>query len=289
MQIISPKNKKNFAEFTSDIDKHELFLLAASIAYTTALALAPFILILLSLASLLGGSLQQELYTQLSANIGNKAAETIQQIMQNAKAHPTLSGFSGIIGFIVLLVSSSAIFTQLRIALNKINEHKAPKKESGVKAFVKEKFMSIGLVFGFAFLAIVSLIISTSMSAFFPSGDGLIWKTVSFISNFLIFSTLFAAMYRFIPSDKLPWKTCFISGLVSAVFYIIGKSLISLYLGKASFESTYGAAGSVIAFLAWVYYTALTLLVSYEFSKNIVLARQNKQKEFPDSSQMARV
>lgn len=271
MNLINEERKEDIKEFTEDIDKHEIFLLAASIAYTTALALAPFLLIILSISSLLGADMQRDLANQITANVGEKAGAAVNEIVKNAKAHPTLSGISGIVAFIVLLISSSAIFSQLRVALDKVNDFKLPKGNSGFKAFLKDKVFSVGLVFGFAFLSIVSLVASTTISTLFSGGEGFLWKTASFVFNFLMFGALFAIIYRFIPTSKQTWKTCIISGFISAFFYIIGKALITFYLAKASFESSYGAAGSLIALLAWVYYSALTLLVSYEFSKVIVL------------------
>lgn len=279
MKIVNENQKEHLKEFTEGIDKHEIFLLAASIAYTTALALAPFILIILSLSSLLGADLQESLAAQVKATAGEKAGEAVNQVVQNAKAHPKLSGISGIVAFIVLVISSSAIFSQLRNALDKVNEFKLPPNKSGFKAFIKDKVLSVGLVFGFAFLSIVSLIVSTAISSFFSGGEGLLWKIASNIFNFLMFATLFTAFYRFIPTSKQPWRTCMISGLVSAGFYLIGKGLISLYLTKASFETSYGAAGSLIAFLAWVYYSSLTLLVSYEFSKAVVLHKKDQSRK----------
>ncbi len=270
MKLLTPKFKEHFSKFTDDIDKHEIFTLSGSIAYTTALALAPFVLILLTLASLLGPELQEKLWLQLAANVGEKAGDTVLQIVQNTKQNSTISGISGMIGFIILVVSASAIFAQLRVALDKINEHKVEKNISGFKLFIKDRFLSMGLVFGFAFLSIVSLMVSTTIAVIFEGGEGVFWEAISLVINLLLFSVLFMAIYRFIPSDKLEWRKCRVAGFVSAIFYLIGKTLISLYLANAGLESAYGAAGSLVAFLAWVFYTALTLLVSYEFTKDIV-------------------
>lgn len=273
MKHISTSTKHYLKEFVDDIDKHEIFLLSASIAYTTALALAPFVLILLSVASLLGPEMQQKLSESMTSTIGPKAGQAILVVIKSTQGHPSLTSISSIVGFVILVFSASAIFSQLRIALNKINEHKATTEEGGVKGFIKDRVFCIGLVFGFAFLSVVSLLLSSILTAIFPGGEGMLWKSMNFLVNFLMFSSVFTLIYRFIPSDKLSWKTCSISGLISTVFYLMGKNFISLYLGKAAIVSSYGAAGSLIAFLIWVYYTALTLLVSYEFSK--VLALKN--------------
>lgn len=269
--------KKNFRHFADDIDKHEIFTLAGSLAYTTALAIAPFLLILLSVASLLGPEMQEKLYTNLASAIGEKAGQAIIDIVQNTKKNSEFSGISGLIGFIILIVSASAIFAQMRVALDKINEHKVEKDKSGLWLFIKDRFLSMGLVVGFAFLSIVSMMVSTTIALVFTGGEGLFWEAISLFVNFAIFSVLFMAIFRVIPSDKLEWRRCRISGMVSAVFYLIGKNLISLYLAHAGLESSYGAAGSLVAFLAWVYYTTMTLLISYEFTKNMVLYKKEEK------------
>ena len=268
--------KEHLGHFVDDIDKHDIFTLSGSIAYTTALAIAPFLLILLSIASLLGPELQEKLYVNIAASIGEKAGQTIIDIVQNTRKNSSFSGWSGLIGFVILVVSASAIFVQLRLALNKINEHETAKDKSGFWLFMKDRFLSMGLVFGFAFLSIVSMIVSTTFAVVFPTGEGVFWEIISILVNFIIFSVLFTAIYRVIPSDKLDWRRCKISGMVSAIFYLIGKILISLYLANAGIESSYGAAGSLVVFLVWVYYTALTLLTSYEFTKNMVLYKDEK-------------
>lgn len=272
--------KENLKKFVDDVDKHDIFTLSGSIAYTTALAIAPFLLILLSVASLLGPDLQEKLYVNLASSIGEKAGQTILDIVQNTRKNSSFSGWSGLIGFFILVISASAIFAQLRVALNKINEHKAAKDKSGLWLFMQDRFLSMGLVFGFAFLSIVSMMVSTTIAVVFTAGKGVFWEAISIMVNFIIFSALFMAIYRVIPSDKLDWRRCRISGMVSAIFYLIGKNLISLYIAHAGLESSYGAAGSLVVFLVWVYYTALTLLVSYEFTKNMVLYKSEEKKEY---------
>ncbi|MES3037348.1 MAG: YihY/virulence factor BrkB family protein [Bdellovibrionota bacterium] len=261
-----------------DISNHEIFILAGSIAYTTALALAPFLIIMLSVIALLGQEIQNKLYAQLSSSLGQKAGATIRMIIENADNQPKFAGISGIIGFFVLALSASTIFAVLRTALDKINEREIPKESAGIKGFIKDKVLTVGLVFGFAFLSIVSMLVTMTIGMVFTGGENAILNALSAIINFTLFTALFTAMFRFIPSDRSPWKRCLISGVVSSIFYLIGKSLIELYLGKAGFESTYGAAGSLVIFLVWVYYTSLTLLISYEFTSNMILAEDKPMK-----------
>ncbi|KYG62545.1 hypothetical protein AZI87_14670 [Bdellovibrio bacteriovorus] len=263
--------KQRFSNFVDQMGKHEVFILSASIAYTTGLALAPFVLILLSLAALFGDQTREKIFTGFSDVVGKQASGSIQMIVENAERNPTGTGISGVIGFIVLLISASAIFSQLRYALDKINEHKAGEKEQGIMGFVKDRFFSMGLLLGFVFLAIASMLLTTVLTVAFPEQQGWIWQTVAFVVSFVVFSFLFTAIYRFVPSDRMVWKRCAIAGVTSAIFFVIGKTLIGLYLGTAGLEKSYGAAGSIVVFLAWVYYTALTLLVSYEFANWMIL------------------
>ncbi|MBC7711932.1 MAG: YihY/virulence factor BrkB family protein [Rhizobacter sp.] len=283
MKILTPAMKKHFNKFADGIDRHEIFTLAGSLAYTTALALAPFVLILLSLSSLLSRDLQDQIWLQLTTAVGEKAGDTVLAIIDNTKKS-TASGTSGFIGFVILVISASAIFAQLRVALDKINEHKVEKNRSGFMLFIKDRFLSMGLVFGFAFLSIVSLLVSTLMSVFLEGGEGFSWSILSMTINLALFSVLFTLIYRVIPSDDLEWKKCRVAGFVSAVFYLIGKNFITLYLAHAGLESAYGAAGSLVAFLAWVYYTSLTMLVSYEFTKDIVFNDSEEKVITPEFS-----
>jgi membrane protein len=264
-----------FNNFIDNVGKHEILNLAASLAYTTALALAPFVLILLSIASLLGSELQKKLFVQLSSSIGEKAGNAIMEIVNNAKDNSNLSGLSGFVGLTILAISASTIFIQLRLSLNKIDEYRENNSASAIWNFFKERFLSIGFVFGFIFLLILSFLVSTFIAMVYTAHSGLIWKLSSLVIDFLIFSFLFTAIYRFIPSSKMQNKRCKVSGVISAIFYLIGKNLVSFYIGRAGIESSYGAAGSLVAFLVWIYYITLTFLISYEFSNNIVSLKKD--------------
>lgn len=146
--------KERFSTLVDDIDKHEIFMISGSLAYTTALSIAPFLLIMLSIASFLPNNLQSEIYAGMSSAAGEQASHALRAVVENADARPQLSTISGIIGFIILAVSASTLFMQMRQALNKINEYEAPVSTGGIMAFIKERFFSVGLVFGFAFCSL---------------------------------------------------------------------------------------------------------------------------------------
>lgn len=263
--------KPRFMTAFDNITKHDILVMSSSLAYTTALALAPFMLIILSFASLLSSDMQQRIYEGLNTAMGPQVGKTMIELLENADKHPQLSGISGIVGIVILAISASAIFSHLKIALDKINEHALNQEPKGLWNFVKNKLLSVGLVFGFAFLSIASLILTMLIAIFYPDGVGLLWNIITFVINFSLFSVVFASIYRFVPTDHADWKSCIVSGLISTAFYLIGKEVIGIYLSSAGLESSYGAAGSIVVLLVWVYYSALTLLFSYEFTRIVIL------------------
>ncbi len=264
--------------FLAAVDKHEILLLAAAIAYTTALALAPFLIILLSILTLLGEQWQQSVIQQMTVLVGAQGGEALQAIIVSAKGHTTFRGFSGVVSFLILAVSASTIFNQLRLAFDKINEY-APtrKKASGLWFFMREKLLSIGLVFGFIFMLIISLVVTTAIAAVFSGREGFFWEAVAMVVSFLVFTGLFAAMFRFVPSSQEPGRKCFQSAVVATVFFLLGKMLITLYLAKSAVGSAYGAAGSLVVLLVWLYYTAVTLLLSDEYTNNVLLVQRRSE------------
>lgn len=245
-------------------------MLASSIAYTTALSLAPFILILLSIAALISDSFQNDISAQLSNLLGKQAGSTVAMVVQNAGDHPKLSTLSGLLGFLVLAVSASVIFGQLRSAFDIIMETPEEDQAAGLFGFLRERLLSVGLVFGFVFLLVTSLAVSTILSSLFAGGEALVWKSISFALNIILFTLLFTSMFRFIPTVKLPWLRSLKSGFCATAFFLTGKWLIGIYLGNAAIGSEYGAAGSLVVFLVWVYYSSLTILVSFEFSNEVL-------------------
>lgn len=257
---------KKLEEFLLKIDRHEVFVMSAALAYTTSLALAPFVLIILSILSLLNFNMQEKFLVQLGSSLGPEVESAIGSVIQNLNGNTKMSGVSGLIGFVILLISASAIFTQLQIAIDKINEYVPPKNKTGFIFYLKNKFLSLGLVLGFSFLSIVSLMVTTFMTMLYPSSQVVFWQTISEVVNFLLFASIFTGIYRFVPSERLSWNKSFVAGLISTLFYLLGKSLISYYLASAGIASMYGAAGSLVVFLAWVYYTSFMILLSYEIS-----------------------
>jgi membrane protein len=269
--------KNRVMEMFTDIGKHRVLMLAAAIAYTTAVSLAPFILILLAVASLLGQQFQNQIYIQMTALLGEQAGAAIRLVVENADNDQKLTTISGLVGFAILVVSASVIFSQLRAALDIIDELEVEQQGSAIWAFFRDKILSVGLVLGFLFLAITSLAITTIIAGIFDGREAFYWQIGSSLANLAIFTALFTVMFHYIPSERNRWWNSLISGLCATVFFLLGKHFIGLYLGQASVGSAYGAAGSLVVFLVWVYYTTFVLLVSYEFANNIFLDRSKDQ------------
>ncbi len=269
--------KAKVGEFFTDIGKHQVLMMAGSIAYTTALSLAPFVLIILAVASLVGQSFQNQIYSQITSLLGGEAGDAVRLVVENADNNQGLSTVSGIVGFLILAISASAIFAQLRTSLDIINETEVRSEGNAIWGFIRDRFLSVGLVLGFVFLAITSLAVSTVIAGIFQDGEAALWTAVAFVTNLVIFCLLFTVMFHFIPTERDSWKHSLISGVCATVFFLIGKHLIGLYLGRASVGSAYGAAGTLVVFLVWVYYTTLTLLVSYEFANNILIDRDKPE------------
>jgi membrane protein len=266
-----PPWRERLSTLADDIGSHETFLHAGSLAYTTALALAPFMIILLSVAALLGQDFQNQIYAQLKVLLGPEAGGVIQLVVEHSDGNTKVSGFSGLAGLLVLAASASAIFSQLRAALDKIDGYTPNAAESSLITMARDRFLSVGLVFGFVFLSITSLAVTTTIAFLFRGQREFGWQMTANSVNLVIFIGLFTAIFRFVPSGRHTWRRCLISGFWGTTFFLVGKAMIGLYLGRASVGSAYGAAGSLIVFLVWVYYTTSTLLVSYEFTRNLIL------------------
>lgn len=251
--------------------------LAASLSYYTALSLAPLLILLITFVSLIGNNFKAELLTEIQGLVGEQASEAIRAIAINADRAPEMRGVAGFVGIATLLFSAAAIFGQLRASLNKIfevskNELKAKDEQSfwmDSLGYLKEKIFSMGMVLTFVFISIISLVVSSFLSLFLKGAEGLLFQMLNLVISFLIFGFLFACIYYFIPAVNVRPKIAITSGFVTALMFSIGKSLIGLYLGQNAVASLYGAAGSFIVLLMWVYYSSVVIFISAEVAHEL--------------------
>jgi membrane protein len=247
--------------------------MGAALAYYTMFSIAPLLLIVISVAGLVFGeeAARGEIFHQLEGLMGAEGAQAVQGLLESANK-PKQGIASTIAGGILLLVGATTVFSELQSALDRI--WRAPEREqfSGIWNLLRSRLLSFGLILGLGFLMMVSLIFSAALAALSnwwgPAfGE---WETLAHLINQLAsfgFTTLiFAMIYKFMPHVKIEWHDVWIGALVTALLFTLGKFLISLYIGKAGVSSTFGAAGSLVILLVWVYYSAQIFLLGAEFT-----------------------
>jgi membrane protein len=262
--------KQTFADWSEDKAPR----LAAALAYYTVFALAPLLLIAIAVAGLFFGreAASNQIGQQVSGLLGTTAGEAINGMVQAASEKQGTGIIASIIGIVTLLFAASGVFGELQDSLDTIWEVQ-PKPGLGMWGTIKKRFFSFGMVLGVGFLLLVSLVISAALGAVgaFVGGDQfgqtLIWKTLNFVVSFGVTTVLFALMFKVLPDAKVQWGDVWIGALATAFLFTIGKAALGWYLGRPGTTSTYGAAGSFVALLLWVYYSAQILFIGAEFTQ----------------------
>lgn len=262
--------KSTFSEWSEDKAPR----LAASLAYYTLFALAPILLIAIAIVGLVIGKdqAQQQIVAQVNGLLGSAAGGAITTMLQQANSRPSSGIIATVVGLITLLFASSGVFGELQDALNTIWEVQ-PKPGQGILATLKNRFFSFTMVLGIGFLLLTSLVISTAIGAAgkFVAGDQygatLLWKIVNFVVSFGITTLLFALIYKILPDAKVQWRDVWVGALATALLFTIGKAALGWYLSQPGTTSAYGAAGSFVALLLWVYYSSQILFFGAEFTQ----------------------
>ena len=266
--------------------------LAAALAYYTVLSIAPLLILATAVVGLVLGddAARGEVASELSSIVGPQAGQGLQTVLKEAKS-PEGGVISSIISVVVLLFGASGVFGELQSALNTIWEVK-PKPGQGLMGFIRTRFFSFTMVLSVAFLLLVSLVLSAGLSAvggFFehllPGGEA-VWQVLNFVISFAVISALFALIFKVVPDVQVAWRDVRMGAVFTALLFTIGKMLLGLYLGRASVASPYGAAGSVVVLVIWVYYAAQILFMGAEFTQ--VYARAHGA-ELKPSAQAVRV
>lgn len=262
--------KATIAEWNED----KVPLWAAALAYYTVFSLAPLLLIAIAIAGSIFGeeAARGEIVAQIQGLVGKEGAEAIQAMIQNTQKPGSGGTIATIVGIITLAFGASGVFSQLQDALNTIWNVK-PKPGLGVMSFIQARFLSFAMVLVMGFLLLVSLLLSAALSAvgtFFGTlvpDYVIIGQILNFLISFGVVTLLFAAIYKFLPDVKVPWKDLWVGAGVTALLFNLGKFLIGLYLGNSGVTSTYGAAASLVVILLWVFYSAQILLLGAEFTQ----------------------
>lgn len=259
-----------FKEFSAD----NILKYSASLAYYTVFSIAPLLVIISTLSGIFFGkeAVNGQVYKQLNELVGSAAALQIQDIIKNI--HLTGNNFvASVISIIILLIGATSIFGEVQDSLNKIWGLRVKTKKIWWK-LILTRLLSFSLILTIGFIMIVSLILNAIVSAF---GDFLsryihhfsvyFIETTEAALSFLVASFLFSLMFKLLPDAKIKWKDVLFGGFITAIFFTLGKIGIAYYLGKSNLTTLYGAAGSIIIIMVWVYYSSIILYLGAEFTK----------------------
>ncbi len=255
--------------------------LGASLSYYTLFSIAPILVIAIAMAGAVFGqeAVRGQVATQLRGLLGDTGAQAVQAAVLSAN-NSSQSHSATVLGILALILGATGAFVELEAALNDIWKVKSKSAGRGLLGMIWDRVISFGLVAIVGFLLLVSLVVSTALAALghFASGllpmPELVWTTIDFVFSVAVITVLFALIYKVLPNVQLPWRDAWAGGAVTALLFSIGKNLIGLYLGHSTFASSYGAAGSVVVLLAWVYYTAQVVLLGAEFTRSYSTTRK---------------
>lgn len=271
-------------------DRHNDTRLGASLAFYTLLSLAPLVLVLVSIAGLVFGhrAAAHAIVRDARATIGPAGADIIKEFLLGS--HKTSHGIlASVAGMITLLFSASGVLIELHDTLNTVWEVPGP-NISGVHYFVvyiKQRLFSFAMLLAIGFLLIVSLAITafiSSLGAFsalhFPGAEALL-QIGNAVLSFVVISGVFAAIYKIVPDVYLEWRDVILGGAVTSLLFTLGKLLLGLYLGRASYTSMYGAAASIVVAIAWVYYSGQIFFLGAEFTRSFACRYGSQPKQHP--------
>jgi membrane protein len=247
--------------------------LSAALAYYSVFSIAPLLVIAIGIAGLLldDAAVRGQLSKTLSSYVGPIAAQGAEEMVKSA-AKPGHGLMATVIGFATLMIGAGGVFGQLKDALNSIWEVKSL-SGSGVRGFIRERLLSFGMVLVIGFLLLASLLATTAIAGFshflearfaLPS---FIWGVLNFLVSMSLSTILFALIYKILPDAKIEWRSVWVGAGLTALLFELGKFGLSFYLGRESTASSFGAAGSVVLLLLWVYYASCILFFGAEFTQ----------------------
>src|SRR5688572_9627634 len=252
--------------------------LGAALAYYTVLALAPVVILFTPVASRLFGQnpteARKEIVGEMEKLVGKKGEEAVRAVLLSAQTQAANNPAARVITFIVLLVGASGVFVELQDALDTIWEVTPKPGRAAVWSFVRQRLLSFAMVLGIGFLLVVSLLLSAALTAVEEYARGgpqqeeaLVRRVVEQVVSFVLITLLFAMIFKILPDVNLQWRDVWIGAMITSLLFGVGRWLIGAYLGRASISAGYGAAGSLVVLLVWIYYSAPTLLLGAEFTE----------------------
>jgi membrane protein len=259
---------------------HDNPQMAAALAYYAVFSIAPLLMIAIGVSGFVFGrqAAQGQVMTELQGLIGADGARAIEQMLKHAAARPGSNLLASVVGIVTLLVGASGVMAQLQFSMNRIWD--VPSATSGGLArVVRDRFLSFTMVLGVGFLLLVSLLASAAVAALgtymgdrLPFGEA-VMHALNLAISFGVVTFLFALIFRYVPDTRVAWRDVWLGAALTSLLFTLGKFAIGLYLGKGSIQSSYGAAGSLVVLLVWVYYSSQILFLGAELTHVIATRR----------------
>ena len=275
--------KQVFSEFADD----NILKYSASLAYYTIFSLAPLLIIIISICGWLFGrdAIQGHVYAQIKGLIGSEAAIQVQETIKNIH-YTGHNFFASTVSLVVLLIGATGIFGEVQDSLNMIWGLRIKTRKTWWK-LILNRIMSFSIIVSIGFIMMVSLLLNalvaafgTYLSRYATEFSTILIQIVDSVLSFVAITFLFSLMFKMLPDAKIKWKDVLVGGIITAVFFTLGKMAIGLYLGHSNIGTVYGAAGSVMIIMVWVYYSSIILYLGAEFTK--VYAKLYGGKIFPN-------
>jgi membrane protein len=246
---------------------------SAALAFYTIFSLAPVLVVVITLAGFVWGeeAVRGQIFGEFKGLMGPEAALLVQEVLKSA-ARPAAGRIAAIVGIVTLLLGATAIFGQLQDALNTVWAV-APKPGATLTTLLRKRLHSFALVIGIGFLLAVSLVLSAALTGFSRYLERRLelpvdfLQVANFVVSFVVITLLFAMTYRILPDVKIEWRDVWLGSILTSLLFVAGKTLIGLYLGRTNVASAYGAAGSLVVILLWVYYSSLIFFFGAEFTR----------------------
>ena len=280
--------KTTFFEWLDD----QAPMLGAALAYYTVFSLAPLLIIAIGMAGLVFGAeaAQGQIFEQLRGLLGDAGGKAMEELVQSASAEPKTGVVATVIGFVTLLFGASGVFGQLQASLN-IIWGVQPKPGRGILGVIRDRILSFGFILVVGFLLLVSLLLTAAIAfvgkqfgTMVPGMEALIQLFNSMLSLAVI-TLLFAMMFKILPDANIAWRDVWIGAFITALLFTLGKFALGFYLGRSGVASSYGAAGSLIVLLVWVYYSSQIVFFGAEFAQ--VYANRFGSRVTPSSNAIA--
>ena len=279
--------KDTFARWSDD----NPFQLAAALAYYTLFSMAPLLMIAIAVAGLVFGqeASQNQVIGIIEDLVGAQSARAIQDIIDSAGQRPDAGVFATAVGMILLLIGAGGVVGQLQDSLNAI-WRVVPKTSRGIVGFLQDRLVSYSMVLSVGFLLLVSLVISAVLTAIsgivggFLLIDAATAYTLDLVLSFAFITLLFAVIYKFVPDVRIAWSDVWIGAATTSLLFSVGKFLIGYYLGHSTVTSIYGAAGSLVTLLLWVYYSSLMFFFGAELTQ-VYATRYGSKVTCPENAQ----